>query len=251
MKKAYDIKRAVCLAGNIAGIGQWSCGGMADWGKTHDLHVDIVLVDLGSLDATSLLLQAASFNPDAIVTNLPMEAAVAIYGAAEQQDLGTKYKWFGPSSLFESGFPKAVGPYWDGRIFVELELAPLEKASPDNNNWRAVMDTYGAAGDRRDTFSQAGYLAARVVTETLLKLDPAKIDRPAVTAALRATKGFKSDILCNDWYFGPGVQHVANHAGSVAVIEKGAFATKAVCLEIDDPEIADALKLEKERALAR
>jgi branched-chain amino acid transport system substrate-binding protein len=57
VKKAHDIKHAVCMAGNIAGIGQWSCGGMVDWGKNHDVKVDIVLVDLGSLDATSLLFR--------------------------------------------------------------------------------------------------------------------------------------------------------------------------------------------------
>ena len=113
------------------------------------------------------------------------------------------------------------------------------------------MDKYASADDRRDTFAQGGYLAARAATEALLKLDPAKIDRPAVTAALRGIKGFKSDILCGGWYFGPGAQHVANHAGSVAVIEKGAFVTKASCLELEDPEIADALKLEAEQGLAK
>jgi len=251
VKKTFDIKHAVCMAGNIAGIGEWSCGGMIDWGKTHGLKVDIVLVDLHSLDATALLLQAASFNPDAIVTDLPMEAAVAIYSAAEQQDFGAKYKWFGPSSLYDAGFPKAVGAYWDGRIFVEEELAPLDKNAPDSNNWRAVMDKYGSADDRRDTFSQGGYLAARAATERLLKLDPAKIDRTAVTTAFRNIKGFKSDILCSGWYFGPGAQHLANHSGSVAVLTKGGFETKASCLELDDPEIADALKLEKELGLAK
>jgi branched-chain amino acid transport system substrate-binding protein len=251
MKKAYDIKHAVCMAGNVAGIGQWSCGGMVDWGKTHDIKVDIVLVDLGSLDATSLLLQAASFNPDAIVTDLPMEAAVAIYATAEQQDLGAKYKWFGPSSLYDAGFPKAVGPYWDGRIFVEEELAPIDRQSPDANNWHAVMDKYGSADDRRDTFSQGGYLAARAATEALMKLDPAKIDRASAAEAFRNIKGFKSDMLCGGWYFGPGSQHVANHSGSVALVKNGGFETVANCLELEDPEIADAVKIEREQGLAK
>jgi len=250
VKKTFDIKHAVCLAGNVAGIGQWSCGGLVDWGKTHGVAVDIVLVDLGSVDATSLLLQAASFSADAIVTDLPMEAAVAIYAAAEQQDLGDKYKWFGPSSLYDAGFPKAIGPYWDGKVFVELELAPLDAKGPDSANWRAVMDKHASPDDRRDTFSQGGYLAARAATEALLKLDPAKIDRAAITEAFRNIKGFKSDILCDGWYFGPGAQHVANHAGSVAVVKGGGFETVASCLEIDDPEIADALKIEKEKGLA-
>ena len=175
---------------------------MADWGKAHGLKVDTVLVDLRSVDATSILLQAMSFKPDAMVTDLPMEAAVAIYAAAEQQDLGDKYKWFGPSSLYDESFPKAVGPYWNNRIFVEQELQPIDAKTKDNQNWLAVLDKYGAKSDRRDTFSQAGYLAARVATETLLKMDPAKIDRASVTAAFRGIKGFKSDIICGSCIMG-------------------------------------------------
>jgi branched-chain amino acid transport system substrate-binding protein len=251
MAQKFGVKHAVCIAGNIAGIGQWSCGGMEDWGKAHGLKVDIVLVDLRSVDATSILLQAMSFKPDAMVTDLPMEAAVAIYAAAEQQDLGDKYKWFGPSSLYDESFPKAVGPYWNNRIFVEQELQPIDARTGDNQNWLAVLDKYGAKSDRRDTFSQGGYLAARVATETLLKLDPAKIDRASVTEAFRGIKGFKSDILCGSWYFGLGSTHAANHAGSVAVVSDGGFKPQANCIAIDDPEIAESVKQETALGLAQ
>lgn len=251
MKKAFDSKRIACLAPNIPGTGDWSCQGVEQWGKAHGVAVKTILVDPAGLDATSVLLEAASFNPDLIDINFPKEGAVALFAAAEQQDMGPRYKWMGPTSLYNAEFPKAIGPYWDGRVFVQLELEPLDKKSPDVLNWHAVLDKYGSKSDQRDTFSQAGYLTARIATEALLKLDPTKIDRKTVTDAFRAVKGFRSDVMCGPWYYGPGDEHNPNHAGSVAVVEKGGFTVKASCFEIDDPDLAGILKREAELKLAQ
>ena len=48
----------------------------------------------------------------------------------EQQDLGGKVILTGPTSLYDAGVPKAIGPYWNkgGRVFIQLELEPLENA---------------------------------------------------------------------------------------------------------------------------
>jgi hypothetical protein len=63
-----------------------------------------------------------------------MEAALAIFGAAAQQDLGSKYKWFAASSLYRADFAKGIGRYWDGKIFIEEEFAPLDARGPDLDN---------------------------------------------------------------------------------------------------------------------
>jgi branched-chain amino acid transport system substrate-binding protein len=230
-------------------VGQWACGGVVDWGRSHGLQVDIVLADAQSFDPVPVLLEAASYQPDAVGVALPMEAARAIFGMAEKRDLGSKYKWFAASSLYRADFAKGIGRYWDGKIFIEEEFAPLDAHGPDLDNWRKVMDRYGSSDDPRNALSQSGYLAARVATEALLKLNPAEIDRAAVTAAFRGVKGFKSDMLCSAWYVAPGSEHVANHTGNVALVAKGAFETKAKCINLEDPEIADALDLEKQKDL--
>jgi branched-chain amino acid transport system substrate-binding protein len=155
------------------------------------------------------------------------------------------------SSLYRADFAKRVGRYWDGKVFIEHEFAPLDARGPDSDNWRRVMDRYGSPDDPRNAFSQSGYLAARVATEALLNLDPAGTDRADVTAAFRTITGFKSDLLCADWYVGPGSEHVANHTGNVAVVAKGGFVTRAKCINLDDPEIADALDLESQNGLAK
>jgi branched-chain amino acid transport system substrate-binding protein len=248
--KTFNAKKIVCIGPNIPNVGKWGCDGITDWGKSRGVDVQVMLSDPGSLDATSLVLQAMSGNPDMIEVSFPKEQAVAIFAAAEQQDLGSKVKWAGPTSIYNAEFPKAIGPYWDGKVYVELELEPLDKKSPDVLNWHAVLDKYATPSDQRDTFSQAGYIAARVFVDTLLKMDPAKIDRTTVTDAIHNIRGFHTDVACGAYYFGPGDEHNANHAGSVAVVEKGGFVTKESCFQINDPDLADIRKREAELHLA-
>jgi hypothetical protein len=78
---------------------------------------------------------------------------------------------------------------------VNAELTPIDGTGPDATNWREVMDKYASESDPRDTFSQSGYLSARFFVDAMLKLDPTKIDRATVTAAIRAIKNEKSDLL--------------------------------------------------------
>lgn len=248
LSKQGPVKRIVCIAANLPGS-DWGCNGIADWGKTKGIEVKTILFNPGAPDATSTMLQAMSFNPDVIDLLMLKAFAVPMFAAAEEQGLGDKVKWSGAASLYNASIPEAIGPYWAGKLHVGLEFQPSENGGPDNLNWLAVMNKYGNASDPRDTFSQAGYLAARIVTEALLKLDPAKIDRPAVTAALRGVKGFKSDILCSPWYFGPGSHHNANHAGVVTQVVKGGYKVVEGCVNVDDPELSDLKKLETDNHL--
>ena len=252
MHDDLHVKRLVCIGPNIPNVGDWSCGGIEAYGKTVGMEVKTILFDPGSLDATSLILQAMAFQPDAIDFNTPKEAGIPLYAAAEQQDLGGKVYITAPTSHYDASVPKAIGPYWSkgGRVFIQLELEPLDKHGGDVDNWHAVLDKYGKPSDQRNTFSQAGYLAALAATNALLKLDPAKIDRAAVAEAFRNIKGLKTDVSCSPWYFGPGEEHNAVHAGSVAEIKDGVFVTRRACFAVLDPDYADILKMEKELHLA-
>jgi branched-chain amino acid transport system substrate-binding protein len=252
MAEKYGAKKFVCMALNIPNFGNWSCDGMAEWGKAKGIQVDQVIFDPATMDPTSLVLQAAAFEPDAIITTMPAGVAIAILKAAEEQDLRAKYHWFGPTSLYDLAFPSAVGSYWEGYLDVQIELVNIDSTGPDNKNWLKVMDGYADAKDPRDSFSQAGFLAAKIFTDTVLKLDPAKIDRAAVTDALRAVKSYKSDLVCSSWYFGPGTAHNANHAGSmVQLVAGGKWTVTKGCFEVDDPALASILELEKSQGLAK
>ena len=252
MHDDLHVKRLVCIGPNIPNVGDWSCGGIEAYGKSVGMEVKTILFDPGSLDATSLILQAMAFKPDAIDFNTPKELGIPLYAAAEQQDLGGKVYLTAPTSHYDASVPKAIGPYWakGGRVFIQLELEPLDKHGGDIDNWHAVLDKYGKPSDQRNTFSQAGYLAALAATQALLKLDPAKIDRASVSEAFRNIKDLKTDVSCSPWYFGPGDEHNATHAGSVAEIKDDAFVTRRSCFAVLDPDYAGILKTEKELHLA-
>jgi branched-chain amino acid transport system substrate-binding protein len=247
--KTFGAKKIVCIAANIPGS-EWGCNGIADWGKGKGVELHTILFSPDGLDATSTMLEAMSYKPDVIDILMIEPFAVAMFQAAEQQGLGDKVHWIGAASLYNASIPPAIGKYWSDRLYVGLEFQPLENDGPDNQNWLAVLKKYAAPDTRHDTFSQSGYLGARILTEALLKLDPAKIDRKTVTAALRQIKDFKSDILCAPWYFGPGIHHNANHAGVVDEVSNGGFKTVAKCFNVDDPELSDLSKIEAEGHLA-
>jgi branched-chain amino acid transport system substrate-binding protein len=250
MAQAYKAKKMVCVIPNIPSLGNWACDGVKDWGKANGVAVDVIAIDPGSPDATSTMLQAASGKPDAIVLNVPKGILVPMLAAAEQQGLAKKIHFGSSTPAYNFDVPKAIGPAWNNNFDIHLEFLPVESAGADNLNWKATMDAYGAKTDPRDSFAQAGYLAARVATEALLKLDPKKIDRASVSAALRAVKGFKSDILCRPFYVGDGARHNANSSGPIMQVSNGGFRpASGGCLMAADPELVDLREQEKKLGL--
>jgi branched-chain amino acid transport system substrate-binding protein len=239
------VKKEACMAWNIPGAIDWLCNGFAAWGKTHGVTVQNVVVDPSSSDYTSALLQGAGVNPDAMLVAFTKGAIIQALTAAEDQDMGKTYKFISLASGYVVGLPKAIGAYWNNRFWTQLEFTPLDGTGPDNQNWLAIMDKYGSQNDPRDTFSQGGYLAAKMATEAMLKLDPAKIDRASATEALRGIKNFRTDMLCGAWYFGNGARHNANHTGMIAVAHDGGWKPEGGCIEVDDPELGDILAAEK------
>jgi len=252
MHDELKVKRLVCIVPNIPNVGDWVCDGLVAYGKSVGMEVKTIMIDPSSMDATSVILEAMSFKPDAIDISMPKEGGIPLFAAAEQQDLGGKVILTGPTSLYDSSVPKAIGPYWNkgGRVFIQLELEPLDKKGGDIENWHAILNKYGKPTDQRNTFSQAGYLAAAAATDALLKLDPAKIDRASVAQAFRNIKSFKTDVSCSPWYYGPGDEHNAIHAGSVAEIKDGDFVTRKSCFQAVDPDLAGIVKMEKDLHLA-
>ena len=246
MAKDANFKTVVCIAPAIPGVGDFGCDGIRAWGEPKGIKYVNIQVDPAGVDVTSVLLQAMSNNPDLIALSLPLNGVVAFLKAAEEQDFGEKVKFAAPTSAYSAQFPGEIGAYWDGKMYVQLELEPLDKQAPDTLNWHAILEKYGSPDIRRETFAQAGYLAAKFVTDLMLKMDPATINRETLTKALREGKDvFNSDMQCGPWYFGPGKRHNPNHAGSVAVTKNGVFETVAPCFQVEDPDLADVLADEK------
>ena len=241
--ETFKLKNVTCVAPGIPGFGDWVCGGVEAWGKANGVNVNQVIFDPGQLDGNAITLQVAATKPDGVVLGMPRGMMLPILTAAEQQDMGKSIKWGLPTSAYDVAMPKAAGKYWDGKLYVHMELQPLDQEGPDTANWKAVMAKYGDKKDPIDSFAQAGYLAAKVATDAMMGIK-GNIDRKAVTAAFKSVHNIRTDMLCAPWYFGNGERHQPNHSGRIAQLTGGGFKTLTGCFQSKDADLADVLKLE-------
>jgi branched-chain amino acid transport system substrate-binding protein len=248
--KKYGAKKFVVLAYGIPSLGDWVADGVAAYAATIGGSSSKILFAPGLADAQSIVLQAAAGKPDAIILGAAVQDDVALLKAAEAQGLRDKFKWVCLTPCYDLSFPKAVGSYWNG-IEAHSEFQQLNSKTPDNRTWRAVMDVYGNASNPRDSFSQAGFLAAKIFTDTMLKLDPRKITRATATKAIRAIHGYKSDMTCGPYYFGSLPAHNSNHAARFVRVNGSGFSLAGACFEIQDPGLAAIRAAEKKYGLTK
>lgn len=246
--ETHKLKSLACVAPGIPGFGDWVCGGVEAYGKAAGIPVKNVIFDPGQLDGNAIALQIAATKAEGVVLGMPRGMMLPILTAAEQQDLGKSIKWGLPTSAYHVDMPKAVGPYWHGKLMVHMELQPMDSEGADNKTWKAVMDKFGDKKDPRDTFSQSGFLAAKATTEALMGIK-GTVDRKSAYNAIVGIKNWKSDILCAPWYFGTGNRHQPNHSGRASDLVKGGFKTLTGCYQSKDSELADILSLEAKGGL--
>ncbi|MGQ0617188.1 MAG: ABC transporter substrate-binding protein [Acidimicrobiia bacterium] len=237
-------QKMACIANNIPNFGGWVCEGLEAWGAENNVEVASFGGQPDASDAETVVTQALATEPDSVVVVDAAPAMVAYLKVAEQQ--APEIDWYAPTSAYDLTFPDAVGDFWNDRLNVQIELAPLDSTGPDNTLWTSVMDTYAADDDPRDSFSQAGFLAAKIFTDTLLDLDATDLDRATVSEALRGIDDYETDLLCGPWYFGEAQDHTPNHAGRIVrqVADGIRFETIKECFEVPDPDLDAILAAE-------
>ncbi len=242
-RRKLGAKSLVCLIFKFPGS-DYTCGGAEEWGRAFHVKVDSIYADPTSPDFGSLALQVLATGDDAVQALFVDDQAAQLLNAAEQQDGAAKRTWTGPTSYYTARFPGAIDTkYWNDRMWVNTELGPLEAKGKDNQNWNEVMDAYGPKV-LKDSFSQAGYIAARIAVDAMLTIkDPKKINRETVTAAVRVMKPYYTDILCGPWYWGgPGAtEHQGNHITRTVVIHDGGFKFVEGCFPVADPSYAKSI----------
>jgi branched-chain amino acid transport system substrate-binding protein len=246
-RRVLGAKTLVCSIPKFPGS-DYSCGGLEEWGKKYGVKVTSIYSDPVSPDYSSLVLQFLATHADAIMIYGTDDTGARILDAAEQQDAAAKMKWTAPTSFYTVRFPKAVdSKYWNDRLWINTELAPLDSKGKDNQNWVAVMDAYGGKS-LRDSFSQAGYIAARIAVNAMLTIkNPADINRNTVTAAIQNMKPYETDILCQPWYWGgpEATEHNANHVTRTVGLHDGKFKNLEGCVNDADPGLANIEAIEK------
>lgn len=239
-------KHVSCIGLAIPSVGNWSCGAVEKYMASKGLKGSSVLLNPGAPDVNAGLLEAVASGADAILVNLPAGLAIAFLRAAQEQDLRDKYQWTSSTPLYDESVPKALGKYWDGKMFINAELTPIDGKGADNQHWRNVMNAYAKAKSPRDTFSQSGYLSAKYFTQTLQAMDPSKLDdRASVTSAIKKIAGYRSDLSCGPYYVGDSKQHMPNHAGTMVVVKDGAFKVVRSCYEYEGPYFQPLMAAEK------
>lgn len=238
-------EHAVCIAFNIPNNGIWACDWMQKYMDAKGGRGSSILMDPTSVDLNSVYLQALASGADTILLMLPSAPAIGLLKVAEEQGGRDLFKWVSPTPLYEPGIAEVIGAYWDGAIYINIELNAFDSQGRDNRNWIKVMDAYGRADDRRDTFSQSGFISARFFVDALLKLDPASIDRATVSAAIRGIEGVESDLLCAPYYVGVADRHMPNHAGRMVLLTGGGFELVRDCYDIDTAYLDPIIEQEK------
>lgn len=195
-KLTYGVKKIAISGMNQPGV-PWILAPVKAYAAANGLEVVELLYDTQSADPTSFALQIAQTGADAFIFALPKDLSVAILNAAEQQDLGDTMHFLSSTALYSPEIPGVIGSYWDDKLNVGLEFGPTFSSDPDTENWKAVMREYGSSGDALDSFSQAGMIAAQMVTQALQTLGPDKLDRASVSEALLHVKGYANGMLCS------------------------------------------------------
>jgi len=199
-------------------------------------------------DANSAALKAVQAAGDngGVVLNFTPPEALKILQAAQQQGLQDRVKW-GCSTPCNTDFlADALGDAWDGKLFVNAELNLITADAPDSNLYREVQKEY-APDIPLGSFSQMGFIEARIATEALLGVE-GEYTKESVNEAFKNVKNFETDILCEPWYYGEAPLHLPNNVDRTVTPEGGVMVQAEDCFPISDvdPAIKQVRDIEAE-----
>jgi branched-chain amino acid transport system substrate-binding protein len=188
--------------------------------------------------AQALVAQAG--DGGGVVLDFTPPEAVKIMQAAAQQGLIDKVMWGSSTPMNDLSAAKAVGSAWDGKIAINAELAALDSTGPDMQLYRAVNKKY-SPDNPVGAFGQMGFVQGKLITDVLLGMDEADLDRKGINEAILNIKNYKTDLLCKPWYFQKMPVHLPNNTDITVTPKDGKLAVLEGCKEI--PATNDDLKL--------
>ncbi|BDV32270.1 ABC transporter substrate-binding protein [Microbacterium terricola] len=234
---------------NTQGNGDWVAAGINEYAEANGINiVGTELSDPAETNWLPLIQKIKDSGATSVIIVDPAPITAAILAAVEQQDARGDIIWTCTASCYDAQFGSQIGSYWEGFV-ANSELQLVDAAGEDNELWKSVMDAYAADDAPRDTFSQAGFLAAKMFTDALLELDPADISRETVSEAMLGITNYSSDLLCRPWYYGEAAEHNANHSTRTAEITDGVFTKLSECIDSGDPALESILANEESQGL--
>jgi len=182
-----------------------------------------------------------------VVLDFTPPEGVKILQAAAQQGVIDKVMWGASTPLNDTSVPDAIGSQWDEKLFVNAELAMLDSNGPDMQLYRAVNKKY-SPNRPLGSFGQMGFVAAKMVSDTLLEVPEDQLTKEGINEAILNIKNYKTDILCKPWYFQKMKLHVPNNTDRTVTPKDGKMTEAEGCTEIPAtwPDLEYVRKFEAE-----
>jgi branched-chain amino acid transport system substrate-binding protein len=189
------------------------------------------------------LVNAAGPN-GAVVLNFTPPEALKILKAAQQLNLENRVKAWACSTPCNTDFlATSLGPKWDGKLFVNAELTPLDNnTSPTAVLFKAILAKYGSnVSGGVGSFSQMGFTMGEIATKALETITgPYTVQ--SVNAAFASVKNLNTGMLCQGFTYGNYPEHLPNNMDYTVTPSNGKFvqAQNGGCTLIsgDDPQVA-------------
>jgi branched-chain amino acid transport system substrate-binding protein len=239
------VKKLVLDQSNVPGTG-YIAGGFLLIAKDAGIPTETLKDNVPIQDANSIalkLVQAAGSGGGVVLNFTPPEA-LKILQAAQRLNLQDRVKWACSTPCNTDFLADALGSQWDGKLGVNAELNLATANGPDSQLYRDVLKKY-APKIPLGSFSQMGFVEARIATDALLKVK-GDFTAKSVNAAFKGVSNFKTDILCKPWYYGNGSLHIPNNTDRTTTPQGGKMVQKEDCFAISDvdPAIAQVRKIE-------
>jgi branched-chain amino acid transport system substrate-binding protein len=240
------VKKLVLIQSNVPGTGYIESGFLAiakDAGiPSVSLKENVPIQDANSV---ALKVVQAAGEGGGVILNFTPPEALKILQAAQQQGLQKRVKWSCSTPCNTDFVAKALGPEWENQLGVNAELNVTSVNEPDTELYRAVLKKY-APKVSLGSFSQMGFVMGKIATDAMMKIK-GDYTVKSVNNAIKSVKNYKTDILCEPWYYGDAPLHIPNHTDRTTTPKNNVMVVKEDCFKITnvDPDIGKVEKIEE------
>jgi len=228
---------------NVPG-NRYIAAGPAALAKNANVPITQLTENVPINDANSVALKEVDdAGPNgAVVLNFTPPEALVILQAAQKLGLENRVKAWACSTPCDTDFvAKALGPKWDGKFFVNAELAdPDTTTTPTMNLYKAILKQYGTdVSGGIGSFSEMGFTMGEIATHALESIK-GPYTAQSVNAAFQGVKNYDTGMLCQLWTFGNYPLHIPNNQDYTVTPSNGQLVLKQGCTNISsvDPQIA-------------
>lgn len=220
--KDLGAKKLCTFFSIIGGTQEAYAAAVARWEKMSGNTITLTDMTLPMQgDLTPYLIKARDAGCDAVLTNQVEPGVVQWVKTADAQKI-TGINWLFLAPGYTEGVSKALA---DSKqpVFVGTEWEPYTEATEANADWAKTMETAGLA---KTAFSQGGYMAAKVMIDTISGIE-GEVTRETVTAALKEGKELKYPIAGSAYVFGDAKAHSPMQATKIMQLVDGKWAVKS------------------------